>query len=73
MEKSKNVPFVGDTKKVKGNILNYFPNRRQRREYMNVVPNSTKVSKKGRGKGVYAPIRSIKQLQKLYQKQQDKR
>jgi len=56
----KNVPFEGDTKKVKGHIINMYPNRRQRRKHLNAVPNSTKVAQ--RQKGVSAPIRSIKQL-----------
>ena len=64
MEKGKNVPFVGDTKKVKGDILNYYPNRRKRREHLNLVPNSTKVSRNGQGEEVQAPIRSIKQFKK---------
>jgi hypothetical protein len=59
----KNVPFQGDTKKVRGNIINYFPNRRERRADLNAIPNSTKVG--ALGKGVSAPIRSIKQIKSL--------
>jgi hypothetical protein len=60
MQKGRNQPFIGDTKKVKGNIMSKFPNRRQRRAHLNELPNSTKVGR--RGKGVSAPIRSRKQF-----------
>jgi len=63
MKRSKNVPFKGDTKKIKGNIYSQYPNRKQRRYYLNALPNSTKVGKQG--KGVNASIRSVKQMQEV--------
>ena len=61
----KNVPFEGDTKKV-GNIISPYANRKDRRSGMveNLIPNSTKTARK-RGKGVTAPLRSVKQLKNV--------
>jgi hypothetical protein len=60
MVENKNQPFIGSVWNVRGNIYHQYPNRRRRRWHLNAVPNSTKVGKQG--KGVQAPIRSIKQL-----------
>jgi hypothetical protein len=52
-----NKPFKGSVWNVKGNIISAYPNHRQRRAQLNVLPNSTKV-----GAGDANPIRSMKQL-----------
>lgn len=61
MEKNVNRPFIGCIWNVKGDIITQFPNRRQRRAHLNMLPNSTKVGAR-RGHTPNPPLRSMDQI-----------